>query len=298
MPRLRLYRPAGIHVCLSGFVFAHSPSKLFASALERSGVALGFYSGGLGHRCRQFLVHRFKQAIGCSPSGGREAADDPADVPLLHRDRFRCRVAPDHRSRSSIQQLRRDRAHDAYIPALVHFLQSLYVAAQHIRRLRTTLVGRHALEERLGPKTFLHILRDSLAWIHRPTMVFVEPDLLWTGTIYDAAFAEVFRTSEFTDRHRVQSTIGRCRLRKRRREVKDIGCGVTNAPTPCEHECSDKSDCQVLHCGILRSTGCLVRMRLQGRCLRVSVMARTFSDAERRFRTVSPKSASLEPTTF
>ena len=114
---------AALATAIVGFVFAPTPSKLIGSALERIGVALGLHSGGLRHRCRQFLVHRFKQAIGCSPSGGREAADDPADVVLLHRDRFRRRLAPDDRSCSSIHQLRRNRANGGYVAALVHFLQ-------------------------------------------------------------------------------------------------------------------------------------------------------------------------------
>src|ERR1035441_5496569 len=77
-----------------------------------------------------------------------------------------------------------------------------------------------------------------------------------------------------------------------------MACGVTNAPTAGEHECSHEYDCQVLHCGILRSAGCLVRIRLHGRCLSDSVNTRTFSDAECRLRTVSPMSSSLEPTTL
>jgi hypothetical protein len=129
-------------------------------------------STGQPYRCRQFLRHRLKQAIGCSPSGGREAADDTGHVPLLHGNRFRCRVTPDNGSRSRIQ---------------------------HVRRLRTTLVDGYALEQRLGPETVLQVLRDSLAWIHCPTMEFVEPDLFRTWTIDDAAFAEVFRASEFLD---------------------------------------------------------------------------------------------------
>jgi hypothetical protein len=50
-------------------------------------------------------------------------------------------------------------------------------------------------------------------------MVFVESDLLRAGTIHDAAFAEVFRTSELTDRDRAQSAIGQRRPRSRWREV-------------------------------------------------------------------------------
>src|SRR6185295_6713348 len=180
-----------------------------------------------------------------------------------------------------------------YVAPLVHFLQSLDVATQQVRRVRTPLVDRHTLEERLDPKDVFYVLRDSLARIHRPTMVFVKSNLLRTCTIRDAAFTEVFRTAEFTDRDRAQSAIGRRRLRNRRREVKNVACGVTNAPTSCEHDCSHEHDCEVLHCGTLLSAGCLVRTRLQGRCLTDSVKARTFSDAERRLRTVSVISASF-----
>src|SRR5678810_93879 len=77
-----------------------------------------------------------------------------------------------------------------------------------------------------------------------------------------------------------------------------MACGVANAPTAGENERSHERYCQFLHCGTLRSAAWLVRIRLHGRCLSESLRARTFSDAERRLRTVSPMSASFEPTIF
>src|SRR5207302_86411 len=127
-------------------------------------------------------------------------------------------------------EVRGKRANDAYVPTFVHLIQSLYIASKHVRRLRTTLVDRHALEEGLGPKGFRQVLRHSLARIHRPPMEFVEPNLLRTGTVYDPAFAEVFRTLEFTDSYRPQSVAGMRPLRYRGRERQNIGRGITNAP--------------------------------------------------------------------
>ena len=126
------------------------------------------------------------------------------DVALLDPNRFRCGVTPNNQSRSSVHQLRGDCADGSDIAPLVHLLQSVDIACQHVRGLNATLVNGHAFENRLCLKGVRHGLSDRLSRAYRPAMVFVEPDFLPIRTICDTAFAKVFRAAELTDGNRAQ----------------------------------------------------------------------------------------------